>query len=115
MDNFFGGLGAPVMLLAGAFFGITALLWFLLPFSVFGIKARLDQEIELLARIEEQLKSLNRRIGTTASHAPIAPEPGETEPATPDSAITEASAAPRGDQCDTVSAPPRETRWQRPG
>jgi len=115
MDTFFGGLGAPMMLLAGAFFGITALLWFLLPFSVFGIKARLDQEIELLVRIEEQLKSLNRRIGTTASHASIAPEYGNTELATPDSAITEASPAQPGDLCDTVPAPPRENRWQRPG
>ena len=115
MENFFGGLGAPMMLLAGAFFGITALLWFLLPFSVFGIKARLDQEIELLVRIEEQLKSLNRRIGTMAPRASIAPEHGETGLASPDSAITETSQAPPGDQCDPVPAPRRENRWQRPG
>ncbi len=115
MDNFFGGLGAPMMLLVGAFFGITALLWFLLPFSVFGIKARLDQQIELLARIEEQLKSLNRRIASMAPDAPIAQEHGNTEPATPDSAPPDASPAPSGDQYDPLPAPPRENRWQRPG
>ena len=115
MDTFFGGLGAPMMLLLGAFVGITALLWFLLPFSVFGIKARLDQEIELLARIEQQLKSLNRTLVGIPPHAPIAPVDGDTGLTTPEGETPDASPAPRGAEGDLLPAPPREDRWQRPG
>jgi F420-0:gamma-glutamyl ligase-like protein len=41
----------------GFLFGLLILvLWTLLPFAVFGIKDRLDKQIELLTAINEQLK-----------------------------------------------------------
>ena len=48
-----GGLGLLVALL-------IIVLWTLLPFAVFGIKDRLDRQIELLHAIHEQLKRLDR-------------------------------------------------------
>jgi F420-0:gamma-glutamyl ligase-like protein len=41
----------------GFLFGfLMVVLWTLLPFAVFGIKDRLDKQIELLTAINEQLK-----------------------------------------------------------
>ena len=39
---------------------LIIVLWTLLPFAVFGIKDRLDRQIELLHAIHEQLKRLDR-------------------------------------------------------
>jgi hypothetical protein len=117
MDTFFAGLGAPVMLLMGAFFGITALLWFLLPFSVFGIKARLDEQIELLRLIDRRLTALNQ------SRVEVRNEASEPEPAVSFESETAAEISRSADPAPTLSdsgkpaAPnrlPPEDRWQRP-
>jgi hypothetical protein len=114
MDTFFGGLGAPMMLLAGAFVGITALLWFLLPFSVFGIKARLDQEIDLLARIEQQLKSLNRAVNNMTLLRPESGGKSDTPFTTQAGEPPEEPLVPPGREDDSFTAQPSEDRWQRP-
>ncbi len=52
MFEFMSSLGV-----IGFLFGLLILvLWTLLPFAVFGIKDRLDKQIELLTAINEQLK-----------------------------------------------------------
>jgi len=117
MDTFFAGLGAPVMLLMGAFFGITALLWFLLPFSVFGIKARLDEQIELLRLIDRRLTALNQ------ARTAVRNEASEPEPAVSAESETAAELSRSANPVPTLSdsvrpaapnGPPAEDRWQRP-
>jgi hypothetical protein len=52
MFEFMSSLGV-----IGFLFGLLILvLWTLLPFAVFGIKDRLDKQIELLTEINQQLK-----------------------------------------------------------
>lgn len=52
MFEFMSSLGV-----VGFLFGfLMVVLWTLLPFAVFGIKDRLDKQIELLTAINEQLK-----------------------------------------------------------
>jgi F420-0:gamma-glutamyl ligase-like protein len=52
MFEFMSSLGV-----IGFLFGfLMVVLWTLLPFAVFGIKDRLDKQIELLTAINEQLK-----------------------------------------------------------
>lgn len=52
MFEFISSLGV-----IGFLFGLLMLvLWTLLPFAVFGIKDRLDKQIELLTAINEQLR-----------------------------------------------------------
>ena len=41
------------------FFAVTALLWLLLPFSIFGIKAKLDEQIRVLRSLDERMKVLH--------------------------------------------------------
>lgn len=115
MDTFFDGLGTPVMLLLGAFVGITALLWFLLPFSVFGIKARLDQQIAILRLIERHLSSLDQTVKGMQSAASDA-EPSATaealepqEPTGPEPVTTGVTDRPE------PRNPALDERWQRQG
>ena len=51
MESFFASFG----ILGVLFFMLLVLLWTLLPFAVFGIKDRLDQQIALLQKIEKEL------------------------------------------------------------
>lgn len=39
---------------------VTAVLWFLLPFAVFGVKKRLDEANRLLSEIHKDLHARNR-------------------------------------------------------
>jgi len=39
---------------------VTAVLWFLLPFAVFGVKKRLDEANRLLTEIHKELHARNR-------------------------------------------------------
>jgi hypothetical protein len=52
MEYFFGSFGLVGVL----FMLLVAALWALLPFAVFGIKNRLDRQIELLQQIEHNLR-----------------------------------------------------------
>jgi len=55
MFDLFSSLGIFGLIFAG----IIIVLWTLLPFAVFGIKDRLDQQIELLKSIESELRRIN--------------------------------------------------------
>ncbi|QWF70826.1 hypothetical protein KEF85_16160 [Methylomonas paludis] len=56
MEAFFASFGIVGVL----FFFLLVLLWTLLPFAVFGIKDRLDQQIALLEKIEQSLAQQNQ-------------------------------------------------------
>ena len=59
IDTLFSGLASPVLLVMFFFFAVTALLWLLLPFSIFGIKAKLDEQIRVLRSLDERMKVLH--------------------------------------------------------
>lgn len=67
MSSFFGGMSAIVII----FLIILSILWFLLPFAVFGIKGKLDEIIEEKKKTNQLLKDLvyantdNHEIQTT--------------------------------------------------
>ncbi len=119
MDTLFGGIGAPFLSLMAIFFGITAVLWFLLPFSIFGIKSRLDEQIRLLRILDERLRqSQSTTVKTSTGQQelpgdPIAPAPTETETDGPPS-------TPEPEPQDDDRAVPQpenfahKGRWQKP-
>jgi len=55
MENLGGGL-MLIFVLLGAF---ILMLWILLPFAVFGIKDKLDKQLELDRKILKELKQAN--------------------------------------------------------
>lgn len=63
MENAFGGLGIFVLI----FLLLLGLLWFLLPFAIFGTKAKLDAIISESMRTNELLKSLVSEIRASKS------------------------------------------------
>ncbi len=63
MENAFGGLGIFVVL----FLLFLSVLWFLLPFAIFGTKAKLDAIIAENMRTNELLKSLVSEIRASKS------------------------------------------------
>ena len=54
MNSIIELIGPIGIIIASIFFIVWAVLWFLLPFAIFGIKPRLD-------RIIEELSKLNRK------------------------------------------------------
>jgi len=54
-----GGLGLVIF----AFLVILVILWFCLPFAIFGIKPRIDEQTKLMREILNELKA--RRPGGT--------------------------------------------------
>ncbi len=121
MSLLFDGVGAPVLLLISVFLAVTAVLWLLLPFSIFGIKAKLDEQLKVLRSLDRNIERLQQTLAEQAGRA----APPET-PVPPDNA-TEAT-PPRNDLPreekgeedageSPISAPPRrgsEERWQKP-
>jgi len=56
MFELFSSLGIFGFLFAA----VMIVLWTLLPFAVFGIKDRLDKQVDLLTAINDELKRINR-------------------------------------------------------
>ena len=61
MDGLFAFTGAFGSILI-IFLVVAAVLWFLLPFAIFGIKTRLDTMIENSDRTVALIESLNQEI-----------------------------------------------------
>ena len=59
MDGLFAGTFGLILII---FLVIAAVLWFLLPFAIFGIKTRLDTMIENSDRTIALIESLNQEI-----------------------------------------------------
>ena len=85
----FGGF--MVMLSIIGFF--LTVLWFILPFVIFGIKGKVDRSVQLLEQLESRLASLEARLVASAPQA--AASGAETPPGIPPSA---APAPSSGDQ-----------------
>ena len=56
------GLGMGVSVAVAIFFLVLAILWFLLPFAIFGTKDKLSELIEETKKTNEQLRSLRSEI-----------------------------------------------------
>jgi len=118
MNLLFDGMGGPVLLLLSLFVAITAVLWVLLPFSIFGIKARLDEQLRVLRRIDARLERLQDAWAEPSGQPPIA----ETETTMPPETATEmppitAIEADERWQVVRPLAPARresDDRWQKP-
>lgn len=119
MNLLFDGMGSPVLLLLSLFIAVTAVLWVLLPFSIFGIKARLDEQLRVLRRIDARLERLQDAWAEPSGQPPIA----ETETTMPPETATEMppitaieETEPRHESRPAV---PRQQgsdeRWQKPG
>ena len=59
MDGLFAGTFGLILII---FLVVAAVLWFLLPFAIFGIKTRLDTMIENSDRTIALIESLNQEI-----------------------------------------------------
>ena len=57
MDNGVGALFVGFGLIVGIFLVVLAILWFCLPFAIFGTKPRLDEQTKLLREILTELKA----------------------------------------------------------
>ena len=68
MGAMFGGIFGLVIFL---FLLVLAILWFILPFAIFGIKPKLD-------KILEELDKTNRLLAAFSSAAKLTSSPGET-------------------------------------
>lgn len=118
MNLLFDGVGGPVLLLLSLFVVVTAVLWLLLPFSIFGIKAKLDEQLRVLRRIDAGLERLHGALAEPARRSPIA-EPERTIP--PDTAtemplVTAIEEAEPGHEPRPLATQQRESdaRWQKP-
>ena len=54
MNNIIELIGPIGLLIISIFFIVWAILWFLLPFAIFGVKSRLDRMIEELAKLNKK-------------------------------------------------------------
>nr|MBS0020051.1 hypothetical protein [Gammaproteobacteria bacterium] len=52
----------PITLVVGVFLVILAILWFCLPFAIFGTKAKLNELIVETRRTNEELALLRRQL-----------------------------------------------------
>lgn len=78
MENVAGGLGAGLIgLLVAIFLVVLAVLWFLLPFAVFGIKDRLDDQIKATRANAEAINALAAQLHAARPIAPAPPEARE--------------------------------------
>jgi hypothetical protein len=120
MNLLLDGLGVPVLSLLFLFFGVTAVLWLLLPFSIFGIKSRLDEQLRVLRSLDARFERLERsQMGRDqrpprpdqSAAGPIDPGAGssfaEGEPSQPVVMDDVASSA-------ATVAPDAHSRWQKP-
>lgn len=73
MGEVFGGLSIILFL----FLLVLAILWFLLPFAVFSIKARVEQSTRIQKGILMELKAIREHGGL---RTPPKPETGVNEP-----------------------------------
>lgn len=120
MNLLLDGLGVPVLSLLFLFFAVTALLWLLLPFSIFGIKARLDEQLRVLRSLDARLERLERsQIGR--ARRPPGPEKSAGGREGPGAMISPADEEPHQPvDMDEVASPVArpmsggDTRWQKP-
>lgn len=82
----FGGF---MMMLSIIGFFLTVL-WFVLPFVIFGIKGKVDRAVELLEQLDRRLAGLERQQSASL-HVEGAPTVCAIQPDTPPSAGTESS------------------------
>jgi hypothetical protein len=72
MDELAAFMGAGGVLVIGIFLLVVVILWFLLPFSVFGIKPKLDEIIELQeAMLREMREASGKEILTLSGNQVI--------------------------------------------
>lgn len=117
MNFLWDGLTAPMWLPIMAFFALTAVLWLLLPFLIFGMKTKLDEQLRVLRRLDDHLERLRRTLEESTLKRPEpAPEPGRIEPAAEEPSMppeksgqTEVQTAAEPLKSDTGP----EERWQR--
>ena len=121
MNFLLDGLGVPVLSLLFLFFGVTAVLWLLLPFSIFGIKSKLEEQLRVLRSMDARLERLERlrQTRTTRRARPQPPSGGRDE-------VETAHPVPGDDPHEAVlndeipgsgDLPIRDggdTRWQKP-
>ena len=69
-----------VITVAAIFLVVLALLWFILPFAVFGIKTRLDQNARLMRIIADRLASIDASLKRQAPDAADAEDGARREP-----------------------------------
>jgi hypothetical protein len=56
------GIPDFIGIVGGIFLVFLAVLWFMLPFALFGMKSRLDETNRLLAHISGQIEGVGRRV-----------------------------------------------------
>lgn len=61
---------APFAEVIALFLLIFAVLWFLLPFAVFGVKARIDKAVSEVQRVNAQLEALIREVQALRDEQP---------------------------------------------
>jgi hypothetical protein len=120
MNLLLDGLGVPVLSLLFLFFAVTALLWLLLPFSIFGIKARLDEQLRVLRSLDARFERLERsQMGR--DQQPLRPDQSAAGPVDPGTGGSSAEGEP--DQpvvmdgvasSAATAARDADSRWQKP-
>lgn len=121
MNLLLDGLGIPFLSLLFLFFGLTAVLWLLLPFSIFGIKSKLDEQLQVLRSMNARLERLERLQQTRTTH-PARPNASSAGTAEPETAHPPPGDDPHqavsNDQIPDSADPPvpddGDMRWQKP-
>jgi hypothetical protein len=120
MSLLFDGVGAPALLLISIFLAVTAVLWLLLPFSIFGIKAKLDEQLRVLRSLDRNIEHLQRTLAEQAREArrpppPETPVPQDGAEVTPPT--NDWGEEQRADEPHVTEPPHRDSveRWQKPG
>ena len=72
-----GGVSLVIMLFVLGFLLVLAILWFLLPFAVFGVKDKLSKVIDQTARTNDLLLSLNTTMTAVARSLNPPRSPGQ--------------------------------------
>ena len=60
MEGILGGFGIVIVL----FLVVLAILWFLLPFAIFGIKDKLDLLISESKKTNQELEKIGKKLGS---------------------------------------------------
>lgn len=114
------GFGVPVLSLLLLFLAVTVLLWLLLPFSIFGIKSKLDEQLRVLRSLDARLERLERsQMGQVRQT--LRPEESVDDPIRPGSGSSSAGEEPHQPVVGDVAAssvvspaPGGDSRWQQP-
>jgi hypothetical protein len=112
-----GGFGTPILFVISFFFIVIGILWVLLPFSMFGIKAKLDEQTKVLQRIDERLHLLQRALRQKAADRSArgdTDEPSTLETEEFDAPEKTLNAESAGNREDEENNPVPHHRWQRP-